>query len=197
MTAPTIKRTMLLNPAELNLYPGNARQGDVGAIVQSLERLGQYRSVVVNEGTLTGRPWEVLAGNHTVMGARQLRWESISCEIVDVDEATARRIVLVDNRTNDLASYDDSALLALLDELDGDYLGTGFDGDDHDDLRLLLAAPPSIDDLAERHGGEPRDDDSWILVLGFKVPPPIFDLWRDRLNLYDGDPAKTLAALLA
>jgi hypothetical protein len=44
-------------------YVRNPRQGDVGAIVTSLERHGQYRPIVVNVGRLTGRPNEVLAGN--------------------------------------------------------------------------------------------------------------------------------------
>ena len=54
----------------------------------------------------------------------------------DVDDATARRILLADNRTNDLATYDDAILTELLTVLaqEDDLLGTGWVGDDLDDL---------------------------------------------------------------
>ncbi|WP_233717036.1 hypothetical protein [Mycolicibacterium vinylchloridicum] len=44
------------------------------AIAESLSQsYGQYRTIVVNKGTLTGRPNEVLAGDHTLMAASQAR----------------------------------------------------------------------------------------------------------------------------
>ena len=46
--------------------------------------------------------------------------------LVDVDDETARRIVLADNRTAELASYDEQALAGLLAEMD-DLEGTGWD----------------------------------------------------------------------
>ena len=46
--------------SQLQHYHDNARQGDIGAITVSLAALGQYRRVIVNEGTKTGKPWEVL-----------------------------------------------------------------------------------------------------------------------------------------
>ena len=154
MDAATIQEHLTLDPRDLRLYEGNARQGDVGAICESLQRLGQYRPIVVNRGTLTGRPWEVLAGNHTVQAALALGWESMEATIVDVDDDTARRVVLVDNRTNDLASNDDAALVALLQALDQDYSGTGYDGDDLDDLLRLAqyGDAPATDPNAEWTG---------------------------------------------
>lgn len=107
--------------AELRPYPGNPRQGDVEAIKRSLAANGQYRPVVVNRRTS-----EVLAGNHTLLAARELGWEQIAASYVDVDEDGARRIVLADNRTNDLAGYDDEALVELLQALP-DLEGTGYD----------------------------------------------------------------------
>ena len=58
---------------ELNPYHLNPRRGDVEAIARSLAVNGQYRPIVVNLVTLTGRPLEVLAGNHTLRGAKYLR----------------------------------------------------------------------------------------------------------------------------
>src|SRR6266550_1502990 len=109
----------------LKPYPGNARRGDVGAIKESLERLGLYRPVVVNVRTM-----EILAGNHVAQAARELAWDVIDATVVDVDDDTAKRIVLADNRTNDLAGYDTEALAELLVELEGSLEGTGFSGED-------------------------------------------------------------------
>jgi DNA modification methylase len=67
---------------------------------------------------------------------------------VDVDDATARRIMLADNRTNDLATYDDEVLAELLEAAaaDDDLLGTGYDGDDLDDLLADFGGFNPIDD---------------------------------------------------
>ena len=53
-----------------------------------------------------------------MQAAKALGWPEIAVTWVDVDEEQAARIVLVDNRTNDLAGYDEAALADLLvDEL--------------------------------------------------------------------------------
>ena len=102
------------HPDELRPYHRNPRLGDVEAIARSLEVNGQYRPIVVNLGRHTGRPLEVLAGNHTLAAARHLGWDRIAATTVDVDDMEAARIVAADNRTADLGGYDDDVLLALL-----------------------------------------------------------------------------------
>ena len=66
---------------------------------------------------------------------------------LDVDDQRALRILLVDNRTNDLADYADSRLAALLSELRaGSGLGgTGYEEDFHDKLLSRLAPAPAGD----------------------------------------------------
>lgn len=115
--------------ADLNPYHANPRRGDVAAIAASLEATGQYRPIVVNAGTLTGRAFEVLAGNHTLAAARSLGWDRLDVVVLDVDDATARRIVLADNRTADLGGYDEGVLAELLAATD-DLAGTGYDDAD-------------------------------------------------------------------
>ena len=134
-------------------YPDNPRQGDVGAIVESLQAHGQYRPVVVNLGThpgWTGDPNTVLAGNHTVAAAVSIGWTEIAATFVDVDDDTALRIVLVDNRSNDRADYDVAELVDQLTGLAATPLrleGTGFELDDVDALVRRLAGykAPSFD----------------------------------------------------
>lgn len=119
--------------SKLKFYPGNARRGDIDLIADSLSKLGQYKPIVVNaDGT-------ILAGNHTVMAAQRLGWETIDVHRVDVDEDTAKRIVLVDNKSNDQSTYDVEELVNLLTELPN-LDATGFTRDEVDDLLETLDA---------------------------------------------------------
>ena len=93
--------------AQLKFYPGNARRGDIDLIAESLERLGQYKPVVACTGEKAPELANVtLAGNHTVMAAQRLGWDTIDVHWVDVDADTAKRIVIADNKSSDEASYE-------------------------------------------------------------------------------------------
>lgn len=121
---------------DFTTHPRNVRQGDIGAICESLEAHGQYRPIVVQRST-----GFVLAGNHTWMAAKQLGWQQVAATFVDCDDAQALRILLVDNRANDLAMYDDKALADVLRDLTTTELGLDgslFSGDDLDDLLYRL-----------------------------------------------------------
>lgn len=121
----------------LTLYHHNPRRGATPVIRESLEVNGQYRPLVVNTGGKTGRTREVLAGNHTLLAAREAGWDDIQVCWVDVDDQAAARIVAADNRTTDLATYDDRELLDLLNELT-EVTGTGYTPGDMDDLAAAL-----------------------------------------------------------
>jgi hypothetical protein len=113
-------------------HPRNVRQGDIGAISQSLKDNGQYRPIVVQRST-----GHVLAGNHTLKAAKALGWKEIAATFIECDDDRALRILLADNRTNDLATYDDNALADLLKELASSelgFIGSAYDGDDLDTL---------------------------------------------------------------
>ncbi|MDK7213412.1 DNA methyltransferase [Corynebacterium pyruviciproducens] len=125
---------------ELALFSGNPRRGDVDRIAESLSARGQYRPIVVNAGTVTGRSMEVLAGNHTLMAARQLGWDTIDCGVIDVDDTTAKAIVAADNRLADLGGYDEQSLADLLQDV-GDLAGTGYTDEDLDALLKDLEVP--------------------------------------------------------
>jgi ParB-like chromosome segregation protein Spo0J len=125
--------------ADLTPFEGNARRGDVDKIAESLFANGQYKPIVVNRGTHTKTPNEVLAGNHTVEAAKSLGWQKIQVVFVDVDRSSAVRINVADNRTSDIATDDTSALIALLQSLE-QLDGTGFTDDD------LTALVASLDD---------------------------------------------------
>lgn len=140
--------------SELRFYPGNARRGDIDLIAESLGKLGQYKPIVVNkDGT-------ILAGNHTVMAAQRLGWETIDVHRVDVDDDTAKRIVIVDNKANDQSTYDVEDLVNLLTELPT-LEATGFTRDEVDQL---LESLDDIDaDIPERPA-EPTPEGFNLLV---------------------------------
>ena len=140
-------------------YDRNARQGDIGALVTSLERNGQYRPIVVNK-----KDRVILAGNHTYLAAKELGWTEIAATFVNVDPETAKRIVLVDNRSSDLASYDETELVGLLREIAETsgpeaLLGTGFDGDDLDGLIKDTTIPDFVPEYEDRLSDRTRDGD--------------------------------------
>lgn len=122
----------LLVPIEsVQRWPGNPRQGDVGAIALSLRRFGQQKSIVVQESTRN-----IAAGNHMRDAAVGLNWSHIAATISPLDDREAEAYVIADNRTAELGSYDEDLLGSMLQKLakEGNLLATGYDGDDVDEF---------------------------------------------------------------
>lgn len=179
---------------QLNHYAKNPRRGDVQAIKGSIVANGIFRPVIVNKGTYTDKPNEILAGNHTVKAIRELaeehpddpRWQEVEVWMVDVDAERAARIVLADNRTADLGSYDNEELLGLLNMMDGDLDGTGYDADDLEELTQLDGSGA---DLASDEEDYSLDEvaEAAALTLAERflvVPTTVIDTrrgeWRER-----------------
>lgn len=120
-----------INVKDLKEYPNNARRGNVTLLMESLKVNGQYRPVVVQKSTNY-----VLAGNHLLRAATQLGWEEIDTVVIDCDDQAALKIVLVDNRSNDLGEYNDDYLKGLLKDLE-DFSGTGYNQADIEELEKL------------------------------------------------------------
>lgn len=153
---------MTMTPiSQLKFYPGNARRGDIDLIAESLERLGQYKPVVVNTG---GKEPEltnvILAGNHTVMAAQRLGWDTVDVHLVDLDADAAKRVVIVDNRANDVATYEVEELVNLLTELP-DLEATGFD---RDELDAMLEALDDLDEEVPDRPADPKPDGFNLLI---------------------------------
>ena len=120
-----------VDPKSLEIHPDNPRQGDIGAIVTSIENNGWFGTLVAQRSSR-----QVLAGNHRLQAAIALDMQEVPVYWVDVDDAEAKRILLADNRVSDLATWDDTILVSLLESLANDdaLLGSGYDGDDLDAL---------------------------------------------------------------
>lgn len=125
--------------AELNHFHTNPRIGDIPKIKGSLKEFGQFRDAVVNVGTQTGRPNEVLIGNQMMKAAAELGWDSLECRVIDVDDVTAAKIVAIDNKSHDDGDYDKRLLAELLDGLP-DLMNTGYNAKEMDLLMRETAA---------------------------------------------------------
>lgn len=148
-----VLRTEVVDIRRLRLYHRNPRRGDVNAVAESLRVNGQFRPIIVNTGEQTGRRDEVLAGNHTLQAAKRLGWSTILASFVNYTDAEAARVVLADNRTADLADYDNGLLLDVLQEAP-DLEGTGYTTDDLDALAAeLLAGDPDPGEQSEPDEG--------------------------------------------
>lgn len=165
-----IHETATLPINKLSPHPMNARQGNVALIKASLKELGQYRSIVVNQGTMTGRPFEILAGHHVVKARADLGEVDVMVDLVDVDDETGKKIMIMDNRSNDVAVYDALLQLELLESL-GDLDGTGYDPGDLDAMRALHEDHSwEISDLQDTL--DEADEDGWPEIR-VKVAPEL------------------------
>ncbi|MEV3895331.1 hypothetical protein [Streptomyces anulatus] len=174
-------RTEVRPLADLAPFPGNAKRGDVGAILESLCRNGQYRSLITRETDSTD-PLIVLTGNHTLQAiaahgpgpcgltvkvndveqpcalCHGEEWTpEARCEVVHCDDDTARRVNLVDNRSAELGTWDSEALAALLGDMGDDLTGTGYSSSDLDDL--LTALDEANADEPDEEEEEPEQPD--------------------------------------
>ena len=140
-------------------YPGNARKGNVGILVESLKVNGQYRPIIVQKSTNY-----VLAGNHLLKAANRLEWDEIDAVVIDVDDERALKIVLADNRTADLGEYDHDLLHSLLKVLE-DFAGTGYSIQDIDELEKLGGAPKEEEKPEVEFSLALREENNYLVLV--------------------------------
>lgn len=100
--------------ATLSQDPANARKHDdknLEAIKASLRRFGQQKPIVVDSSSV------VRAGNGTLAAATALGWDSINVVQTDLQGSEATAYAIADNRTAELAEWDESVLAASLSSL--------------------------------------------------------------------------------
>lgn len=153
-------------------HPENYNNGDLDAITESIEVNGMYRPIYVQSST-----GHIVAGNSTWEVCKGHGATQIPVVELDIDDATARRIVLADNRTASLAVPDNGLLLDLLVTISAEdsLLGTGYNQRDLDTLRHLAQIPPDYDEHA-----------TWPL-LTFRVPPHVREAFYQLTESAVGD----------
>ena len=180
----------------LKPYPGNPRKGNVKEIKASLLANGQFKPILVRKSDMT-----ILGGNHTWQGVSELMIEEPSkknptpeqwattlivyaedvLERSRVTDEEAARIVLADNRTSDLATYDRDALSRILEKLPNPDIGTGYSKSDVSsildrtttDLSHIMHPPPLSE--ATAFGSDSQfqapEDDNRVSSSGIRPEP--------------------------
>lgn len=130
---------------DISVDPNNARKHDqknIDAIKGSLRKFGQQHPIIINDRGV------ILAGNGRYEAAKALGWEELACIVTDLERIDQTAFALADNRTAELASWEEEILKATLGELDAldfDLSDIGFDLDEFD--------------LGKPAGGGNTDDD--------------------------------------
>jgi len=154
---PESLRPLLVPVSNLSTHPENPRRGDVARIGESLARFGQMRVLPFQAST-----GYIVAGNHTFRAPTEvLGWTHVAATPADLDDEEALSYVIADNRTADLAEYDDAALVASLQRLmdAGKLAGTGFTEDEVDDeiARLRAIAETEPEPFGGDYSESPED----------------------------------------
>lgn len=131
---PPALRPLLRSLEEVQPHPDNARNSDLGLIVESLDAHGQFAPIAYQ--TSTGR---ILKGNHVYAAMLELGWSHGAMTPLDVNDEEALRVLLVDNRASDLSNYDPGLLVANLEALQDSALGLEGTGYGDRDLLAILA----------------------------------------------------------
>ena len=121
---------------EISPDPANARTHDrrnLDAIAGSLRRWGQQKPIVISEAGV------IVAGNGTWEAAKQIGWKRINAVKTKLEGSEAVAYGIADNRTAELAVWDDAVLGKHLEALQADesidHLAAGFS--DEEIARLL------------------------------------------------------------
>jgi ParB-like chromosome segregation protein Spo0J len=146
--------------ADLNLDPANARKHgpkNLAAIKSSLVRFGQQKPIVVDSNGI------VRAGNGTLEAAKDLGWSEIAIVRSDLANSEMTAFAIADNRTAELAEWDNDILAAELGGLAED----GFDmaelGFDEKDMKFMLHEEEPAD------AGQSLGPEKWMVVVHLKT----------------------------
>jgi hypothetical protein len=126
----------------LHVDPANARRHparNLDAIKASLARFGLQKPIVIDANNV------VRAGNGTLEAARALGWETIACVRTSLRGVEAVGYSLADNRTPELAEWDDAGLAEVL---------RGLQSEPDFDLAAVGFADDEVDALLRRSGDE-------------------------------------------
>lgn len=177
--------------ASLTLDAENARthsQRNLDSIAKSLKSFGLRKPIVVHKGV-------VVAGNGTVTAAVQLGWTDIA--VVRIPDGWTDDMVkayaLADNRTAELAAWDEEVLLEQLRTMsDGLLEAAGFTEMDVKALEAIYG------DIPEGYEGRVSDPDTKLpgKVISLHVDDDTWDRWQEAWKALDGDDSARVNAIL-
>jgi hypothetical protein len=142
------------------------------SIKASLTQFGQRAPLAVNSRTLI-----VEAGNGRLQAMRELGLEYVAVTFHDDDAVTATSYAIADNRTAELAEWDDGVLGELLTSIQEEGIDLGGIGFSEEDLKWLLPteeAPheqKTLDDVEEDLPEE--DPTAFWPEFKIRMPKPV------------------------
>ena len=180
MNIETIKIKDLLND------PSNVRKHDdrnLDSIKASLQRFGQQKPIVVDGKGI------VVAGNGTLDAAKSLGWKDIEIVRTELEGADAVAYAIADNRTAELAIWDDDALAQTLASLKLD---------ESIDEAITGFTDQEIDELIGKTGDDIEEDE--VPEVPEEAITQVGDLWLlgayyecdDCGKIYDYDEGKKM-----
>ena len=110
----TLEKVALVN---ISPDPANVRKHtrrNLEAIKASLRRFGQQKPIVIDNNNV------VRAGNGTLAAAAEMGWKEVAVVRTQLAGADAVAYAIADNRTAELAQWDEQALSAQLAAMDGE-----------------------------------------------------------------------------
>ena len=138
--APELVKIEKLSPDPANVRKHSGR--NIEAIKASLRRFGQQKPIVVNGDGV------VIAGNGTLEAARELGWDRIDIVRTKLCGADAIAFGIADNRTSELADWDEDALTKVLDSLPEDLQEVaGFNDEELAELLNINASDVNEDEV--------------------------------------------------
>jgi ParB-like chromosome segregation protein Spo0J len=132
--------------ADLSLDPSNVRKHsrrNLDAIKASLRKFGQQKPIVVDAKGI------VLAGNGTLTAAQELGWTEIQIVRTELAGVEATAFAIADNRTAELAEWEEDKLDAVLRSLQDegvDLADLGYSAEDMAKMQTPDFAAGTVDD---------------------------------------------------
>jgi DNA modification methylase len=138
--------------SSINFDPDNSRlhsEENIEAIMKSLAEFGQDQPLVVQKQGMIVRK-----GNGRLEAALRLGWKWIAAFVVDEDDVRAIARAIADNRTAEMATWDEAKLSALLKSIrEAESIDLDVTGFSQADIEQLLPLDIPEDDVPE-----PPDD---------------------------------------
>lgn len=170
---------------DLHPDPANARkhgEKNLEAIKASLHAYGQRKPIVVQRKGMIVR-----AGNGTMAAAKALGWTHLAAVVIDEDNATAAQYAIADNRTGELAEWNEETLASLLDGMD-DAARDALAFDEADMAELMKSLEPDAEIVEDEVPPVPDDP--------ITKPGDLWILGRHRVLCGDSTKAEDVARLM-
>jgi len=155
--------------ADLKPDPKNTRIHDthnIDIIKNSLSKFGQYRPFVVQKKGMVIR-----VGNGMYQAMQELGWTEADAEVKDLTDEEATALSIIDNRSAEVATWDEKLLADILKDMPKDFQAlTGFDADEISKM------------LFENTGEEKHQLSERFVVPPFSVLDTRSGEWQQRKN---------------